>query len=34
MSKEYHIETKCIQSGWQPKKRRAQNDADHSEHYI
>ena len=20
MSKEYHIETKCIQSGWKPKK--------------
>ena len=20
MSKEYHIETKCIKSGWQPKK--------------
>ena len=34
MSKEYHIETKCIQSGWKPKKGRAQNDAHLSEYYL
>lgn len=29
-----NIETKCVQAGWQPHKRRAEEIADLSEHYL
>ena len=32
MSNEYRIETKCIQSGWKPKKGEPDNDAYLSEY--
>lgn len=34
MNREYHIETKCIQSGWKPKKGELQNDAYLPEYYV